>query len=108
MEEEKVNRFFRALSVVMSTIVLLFAVGCLIYLFASGQFSLEYTIKAGMEKGERYSCSRIIEDGRGLGFVQYNCSRPHISIECKGEYYVFAYREDGKWQLNESSKRIMY
>ena len=50
-------------------------------------------------EGEDYCCSDMIDENRGVAFINYDCTpinRVTKGIkECKGRYYIFANRING-------------
>ncbi len=66
----------------------------------SGKFAKEHS-------GEKYSHSSPINEEEGIAFIDYNCADTFV-WDCHGQYYVFLNKIDGHWQINESSKTIIW
>ncbi len=77
-----------------------------------GAFSLESALGKSVKQGEQYCSSQVIEENKGVGFINYDCTLKNRITkglkDCKGQYYVFASRIDGRWYVNESSKKIIW
>ena len=84
----------------MSLTVLLAFYGLVSY--SIKYYPLERAIKGYISENEEYCGIDLINKDKGIGFICYNCSK------CKGEYYIFINKINGKWIINESSKTIIW
>jgi len=80
--------------------------------FSSGAFQFQHAMEKIPIEGEDYCCSDMIDENKGVAFINYDCipvNRVTKGIkECKGRYYIFANKINGKWIVDEDSKQVIW
>jgi hypothetical protein len=98
---------------IMQKLVLLLGISVFLLLFYSiyldikdGSFVVESAAKkyAKSNEQENYCCSNVINQEKAVAFIGYDCAR----IKCNGRYYVFLNKINGKWAVDESTKKIIW
>ena len=93
----------------------IFALSYFIYLnIKDGSFAAQFASErwAKSQENEQSCCSRMMDNDTFVAFIKYDCT-PINKItkgiqNCKGEYYVFLNKINGKWVVNESTKSVIW
>lgn len=73
--------------------------------FKDGTFSVELVVEKWVQAPERYEHSQIINENKGVAFINYNCI---TKSACRGQYIIFIDKINGNWVVNESSKKVLW
>ena len=79
-----------------------------------GSFAVERAADrwADSQGQEEYCRSTVIDENTAVAFINYDC-RPINRItkgikDCKGQYYIFLDKIDGRWTIDESSRQVIW
>ena len=113
VESRKMRKIMFMTCMVVGFLTILLALYGLYNEIASGRAGVQSFAEKSLPKGDNYRLVDMIDKNRAVIYAGYNCTHVfRITLQgmkkCEGQYYVFAYREDGKWKVNESSKKIIW
>jgi hypothetical protein len=115
MNKRQKNKITGCIVISILLIITVLVLGSMTYfmysLYLTGKFSLENTMHHNVKENEFYSQSYVINETRGVGFFNYGCSNEHSIMTALNKcnwYMIFADKIDGRWVIDQDSRRVLW